>query len=42
LLNFSKGDPVKMYGVLIGKAVSEIKKGTLLTTENFKTPERKN
>jgi len=36
LQDFKKGASVKMYGVLIGKAVYEIKKGTLLSTQNLK------
>lgn len=34
--DLSVGDPVYMYGVLVGKAVKSIKKGGLLTTENVK------
>lgn len=33
---FEPGDEVKMYGVLVGKAVKSIPKGGLLTTENIK------
>ena len=33
---FKKGDEIFMYGVLVGKASSTIKKGDVLTTENVK------
>lgn len=36
LQDLAKEDKIFMYGVLVGKAVSEIKKGGLLTTENVK------
>jgi altronate hydrolase len=36
LTNLAKEDKIFMYGVLVGKAVSKIKKGGLLTTENIK------
>ncbi len=34
--DFEVGDPITMYGVLVGKAVQPIKKGEVLTTENVK------
>lgn len=34
--NLQQGDPVIMYGVLVGKAQSMIPKGGLMTTENVK------
>ncbi len=36
LVDLQVDDKIFMYGVLVGKAVSEIKKGDLLTTENVK------
>ncbi len=36
LHNFQKGDAIVMYGVLIGKAVTTIQKGSAITTENIK------
>ena len=36
LTDLAKEDKIVMYGVLVGKAMSEIKKGGLLTTENVK------
>ncbi|MEA1786176.1 altronate dehydratase family protein [Arenibacter sp. GZD96] len=33
-LDFEKGDPVLMYGCLVGRATQVIKRGTQLTTEN--------
>lgn len=36
LTDLAKEDKIFMYGVLVGKAVTEIKKGDLLTTENVK------
>lgn len=34
--DFAIGDPVHMYGVLVGKALSPIKKGDPITTKNIK------
>ncbi|KMQ70905.1 UxaA family hydrolase [Chryseobacterium koreense] len=34
--DFAVGDPIMMYGVLVGKANLPIKKGEVLTTENVK------
>lgn len=36
LVDLNAGDKIYMYGVLVGKATSEIKKGGKLTTENVK------
>lgn len=36
LVNLEKEDKIFMYGVLVGKAVSQIKRGDVLTTENVK------
>ncbi|MFN3941993.1 MAG: UxaA family hydrolase [Flavobacterium sp.] len=36
LTDFVSGDRIFMYGVLIGKAVKDIKKGEVITTENVK------
>lgn len=36
LVNLKPEDKIYMYGVLVGKAVSEINRGGLLTTENVK------
>ncbi|WP_442846395.1 UxaA family hydrolase [Leeuwenhoekiella sp. H156] len=36
LVDFAAGDSIFMYGVLVGKALSPIGKGGLLTTENVK------
>ena len=36
LLDFSQGEKIFMYGVLVGKATEPIEKGGLLTTENVK------
>lgn len=36
LENFDVGDNIYMYGVLIGKAIKPIKKGTAITMENIK------
>ncbi|GAA4293930.1 UxaA family hydrolase [Aestuariibaculum suncheonense] len=33
--NFKTGDPIYMYGVLVGRAKTEIVKGGLITTENL-------
>ncbi len=33
--DLSKGSDVTMYGVLVGKVVSDVKKGSLMTTENL-------
>ena len=35
-LNMNPGDEIIMYGVLVGKAQTEIQKGTRITTENVK------
>ncbi len=34
--NLSAGDPIYMYGVLVGKAQSPLKKGQLISTQNVK------
>lgn len=36
MVDLKKNDKIYMYGVLVGKAMSEIKKGDVLTTENVK------
>lgn len=36
LVHLKKGHPIYMYGVLVGKASTDIDKGDLLTTENVK------
>lgn len=36
LVNLEKEDKIFMYGVLVGKAVSQINRGDVLTTENVK------
>ena len=33
--NFSLGDAITMYGVTVGKASREIKKGTLISVDNI-------
>lgn len=34
--DFAIGEPLKMYGVVVGKATQNIKKGGLIHTENLK------
>ena len=34
--DFEIGDPVLMYGVIVGKAVEPIRKGELLSTRNIR------
>lgn len=34
LVNLSEGDPIRMYGVLVGKAVFSIEQGAAITTKN--------
>ena len=36
LKDFSPGDPIIMYGVLVGKAVQPIRKGDVITTRNIR------
>ncbi|MBV9962328.1 MAG: altronate dehydratase [Parafilimonas sp.] len=35
LANFNEGDPIIMYGVLVGKATRNIQKGGLISTQNI-------
>lgn len=35
LQNLSEGEPIRMYGVLVGKAVSPIEQGAAITTKNI-------
>jgi altronate hydrolase len=34
--DFAPGDPIRMYGVIVGKAVESIRKGELLSTRNVR------
>jgi len=34
--DFAPGDPIRMYGVIVGKAVEPIRKGELLSTRNVR------